>query len=1290
MPRAPSPLSAVLWLLALLLPLAPPRVSRAQAAPAQTQAQAISPYDEEVAARAARFQKEVARRSPAAVVPLLGLHDLWDLVADRDALAAFIKQAAAPTVPPDVRAHGLFLLRALAGHRGDQATLDRTEKELGLLRAFSALGPFDNEGGKGHDTAFPPETDLGPGPSPGARYEGKSRAAPPTWRKVPPAAITRDGRVLLDNMMRPDSFVTAYAVCFLKNTGPALPVAVRAGSSGPLKIWLNRGAPVLNNPHHRPFHPDQDHGAAVLLPGWNRLLVKLSANEGHFSFLLRLTTPDGRPLPASVTQHAEADDAPPRPAAQAKIAPSNLERALREAARTAPKPKGPARAQALWDLGLYLHHVGPGDPEAREDEALLQQVTELVKTPAAHRAHALVSRNADDRRRTLEAGRDLGAGFPARERARLLLALGRVYEEVHREHLAEAAYAQAHALDPALYTAAIHRAQLHASRGLHAEAARVLAEIPDPAGVQGGKGTPLRLLRERAALLHRRERGPEAEAAYAALLTQQADDLEALRHLLDRRKARGQLAEALALLDRIVALRPELGASWTARERVELLEGAGRTAEALAALDRMLEVLPADAELLKLRGRLLLRLSRDEEARSALRRSLALRPQDPELRAYLAHLDPQARSGEDLARSYRLEVDPLRKAPLAKAEDPARVLLDQTVVRVHDNGLSESFTQRVIEILDERGAREYGELEIRYTPETQSAEIKAARVHKKDGEVQEIAAQGERNVSEPWYGLYYDVRAQTLRFDGLRPGDVINVEYVISDVGRRNLLSDYFGDLHFLQEEIPRAYTRYVLLLPADAGRERPIYFNTPRGDGVKLSKEERLLPGGRERLISFSARDVPRIDAEPGMPGYTEVVAYVHASTYKTWQEVARWYTGLIKEQLQPNAEMTRAARAAVAGITDERKRVAAIYNLVVKRTRYVGLEFGIHGYKPYKVTQVFNRKFGDCKDKAALLMVLLREAGIESTMVLARTRRNGDLDPTPASLSAFDHAIVYVPRFDLYLDGTAEFSGSAELPAEDQDIPVLIVSDPRPPHNGAGHLTRTPVLPAAHNEVKREMQVQLHKDGGARVKDEITVNGQTAQKWREHYQAQGAQRERYEKSWNDLFPGAKAVKVAVPDVDDLERAVTLRGEVDVPAWGRPGARDGGKEGGQGDLVLRPLGREPDLLTSYARLSQRRHDLVLGFPFRNVERVTVRLPQGLRVRHTPEGKEVRSPFGRFELRVSRGGSGPGSGHDGEEITVSAELQVDRHRITKADYPAFRRFCAEVDSLVAQELVVGP
>ena len=257
-------------------------------------------------------------------------------------------------------------------------------------------------------------------------------------------------------------------------------------------------------------------------------------------------------------------------------------------------------------------------------------------------------------------------------------------------------------------------------------------------------------------------------------------------------------------------------------------------------------------------------------------------------------------------------------------------------------------------------------------------------------------------MSEPWYGLYYDVKAQIVDFAALEPGDVIDIEYVVSDMARRNLFADYFGELHVLAGGLA---ARRIALCLDRAEIEDALLQPAAPGRGHARDRE----PWRRHASTPSAPTNVPKVDAEPGMPGFTDVAAYVHVSTYKTWEDVAQPGTrGLVTEQLQPSAAIHDAVMDAVKGVSEERARIRAVYDLVVRKTRYVGLEFGIHGYQPYRTTQVFARKFGDCKDKASLLVVMLREIGVEASLVLARTRRGGDLDAAPASLAPFDHAIV------------------------------------------------------------------------------------------------------------------------------------------------------------------------------------------------------------------------------------------------------------------------------------------
>ena len=145
------------------------------------------------------------------------------------------------------------------------------------------------------------------------------------------------------------------------------------------------------------------------------------------------------------------------------------------------------------------------------------------------------------------------------------------------------------------------------------------------------------------------------------------------------------------------------------------------------------------------------------------------------------------------------------------------------------------------------------------------------------------------------------------------------------------------------------------------------------------------------ERAVEIGERK--GIRPEANMPGWTEIARYLHVSTFADWDAVGRWYWNLVKDQLIVDAKIRAAVNEVLLSLpegADERAKVRALYKHVITSTRYVGLEFGIHGFKPYRVTQIVRRGFGDCKDKASLLYAMFREAGIDAHIVLTRGERS------------------------------------------------------------------------------------------------------------------------------------------------------------------------------------------------------------------------------------------------------------------------------------------------------------
>ena len=93
-----------------------------------------------------------------------------------------------------------------------------------------------------------------------------------------------------------------------------------------------------------------------------------------------------------------------------------------------------------------------------------------------------------------------------------------------------------------------------------------------------------------------------------------------------------------------------------------------------------------------------------------------------------------------------------------------------------------------------------------------------------------------------------------------------------------------------------------------------------------------------------------------------------------------------------------------------------------------------------------------GKCDDKSLLLRELLRTRGIESNMVYVVTEKKAL--PEPPQAGWFDHIIVYVPAFDVYLDSTDRESGPT-LPKQLAGAPML--------DSATGKVGRLPTLEAS-----------------------------------------------------------------------------------------------------------------------------------------------------------------------------------------------------------------------------------
>jgi transglutaminase-like putative cysteine protease/tetratricopeptide (TPR) repeat protein len=1222
--------------------------------------------------RLTELRENVARaRGPAAYAELRRVWREWDQGDPAEVEEILHEAAEDAREPAPVRAYAGLLEAYSRRRRGDLDGARAHITHLGYVGKWLAIGPFDNEGKAGLDRAYGPEEDRLEPISLARAYDGKERAV--RWRAVP--GVSPFGWLDMGVLVRPTAKVCAYAATFVRDpkasqqrgtSGGARTISLWAGSAGAMRVWWN-GVEVIRDDKYRDLDAERFAARVALEPGHNRLFVKVCGDEEAPLFTLRVAAADGAPdgsleidpdpshaadTPGALTTGKKGLPPPskaPMTAVPRAGAPKNLGPAmigpLPEFERLA-KGNDPATLEAF---ARYLVLTQSDDPTEHRARELARKAASLSPTIPRLLLAGELAENRNQRAVWIERAEALvakGAKGHASAQERIDTLLARATHTRNGVNWRDAVpyFDRVLALDRDNVPAVLARVELYSEAGLRETALafleRALARRPKSVA----------LIRAMVAALREQDRTSEADEMQERYASLRFDDPAFTRAHIDLALAQRDAKSAARWIDRLVATNPDAAPSLSYAAHASLLLG-DRPA-AIALYKRALELAPEDTDTLRALADTYALGGKQDEQLKLLRKVLEIMPQAKDVRDYVAHTEPlRPRPDEVYARPPE---EFLKRRAEPNAGQNKRTFVELTVTTVFPNGLASRFHQVVFQPLTDAAAAEAREYAFGFEADTETVQLRGAKVYRANGQVDEAIESGEGPADNPALATYTSARAFYVHFPRLLPGDIVELRYRVEDVAPRNAFADYFGEVTYLQssEKIGRA--EYVLITP----KSRTFFFNKPEVPSLEQSVEE----NATSRIYHFVAKDVPPVEPEQLQPPYAQILGHVHVSTYKTWDDVGRWYWGLVKDQFIADDEVRRRAAEVTKGLTDERAKVRAVYDYVVQKTRYVALEFGIHGFKPYRCAQIFARGFGDCKDKATLIVTMLRELGIPATIVIVRTGHRGDFETEPASLAPFDHAIAYVPSMNLYLDGTAEYTGSLELPAMDRGALALQINEGKP------KLVHLPDPPPTESVLARRVEATLTADGGAQLDWRMDVSGVSAGAWRQRYHNASTRKQRLQEDLGGEFSGIEVAQLETSNLEDVEQKVSVRVRGKAPQLAR---RD------ESSFSL-PVGPREHMVRDFAPLSQRKLDVRLPAQTTTENEWIVHLPAGTRVTTAPKPLDGSSPFGTYKIEVEQAGA---------TLRVKTTLTSTRTRIPAADYAPFRAWCETVDRALGQRVV---
>jgi hypothetical protein len=341
----------------------------------------------------------------------------------------------------------------------------------------------------------------------------------------------------------------------------------------------------------------------------------------------------------------------------------------------------------------------------------------------------------------------------------------------------------------------------------------------------------------------------------------------------------------------------------------------------------------------------------------------------------------------------------------------ASILLEQRLgYRVGEDRTGEDFVMQRIYIAKEDGVARWANFMLPQDPPAVTTKLEAARIIQPDGTSTVFNPAKMPPATDCTSGL---CGALTMVFmPNSHAGCLIEIAY-----RTRHLLDasvpDFSEELP-VQQDVPVLQTELQLQIP----EKTALHFKLRNND----EKPTETVADGM-RTLSWKLGKMPAYEPLPYDPPAHDLVATLDITSLDSWDAFASWYRRLTQGSDEQDPSVKEKAADLAAGATSRLDKIRKAYEFV-SAIRYVAIEFGINGIRPRTPAIVLQNRYGDCKDKANLLVALLADMGIEGRFCLLN--RGSSTDVSFPSWQ-FNHAIAYVPKdpadgqpADLWLDTT------------------------------------------------------------------------------------------------------------------------------------------------------------------------------------------------------------------------------------------------------------------------------
>jgi hypothetical protein len=435
-------------------------------------------------------------------------------------------------------------------------------------------------------------------------------------------------------------------------------------------------------------------------------------------------------------------------------------------------------------------------------------------------------------------------------------------------------------------------------------------------------------------------------------------------------------------------------------------------------------------------------------------------------------------------------------------------------------------------------------------------------------------------------------------------------------------------------------------------------------------------LNDGKNEVYTWQVNNLKAQTPEDDIPGWCTAPKILFTTnnfefngipgSLSSWQEYGKWQLALNADVCSLTPQRAEEIKQLTANLQTDKEKAKFLYHYVQQNMRYVSIQLGIGGLKPFPAMFVDQKKYGDCKALSNYMYALLKAVNIRAHYALINAGTNAEPADADFPADPFNHIVLCIPfkNDTTWLECTSNTQAFGKLGAFTENRTALLITE------DGGKLVCTPKSAGNDNQFNSQVQVTLNAEGGATAKVKIISTGEFRDLFVDGLPtiSQDKQREYLIRSLNFRQPAFFDFKPAT----DAEGVNEANFELEYDNFTEVAA--GNKK------FYRP--RVFDVWsTTLPVVKKRQADFYFDHPMQKACTTVISLPAGFEAESLPENVSLKFAYGNYEANYKYDAAK-------NEVTSIVKFNINQHIVPAGKYPEMQQYMDSIAKAQNKKLVI--